>query len=125
MERSGSDLTHLIERLEAFEERAEVTLDALFARIANPTTGCFLNGNSKLVPGVEVNGELHPREGVRIKQKMMVLADTYDSSGRLTFTCAAHFLPDVFYGYETFTILTGGGAALAQIAKIRVYPKLW
>jgi hypothetical protein len=125
MERSGSDLTHLIERLEAFEEQAGVTLDALFARIANPCGGCFLNGQGQLLPGVEVNGELHPREGLSLNQKMKVFADTYDSSGHLTFSRAVHFFPDVFYGYETFTILTGGGAAPAQIAKIRVYPKLW
>jgi len=64
-----SDVTHLIERLEAFEERVDVRLEALFAH--NSETSGYLT----------VNGEVHPREGATIKQDIGVHVDAYDCFG--------------------------------------------
>lgn len=104
------DATHLIERLEAFEERVGVRLEALFAHIDEHN---FLR----------VNGELHPREGATIKQDVVVHVDAYDSSGRLV--ANGHgFIPDSdkFFGFAAFSALVN--LPIRGLSKIRVYPKM-
>ena len=62
------DVTHLIERLEAFEERVGVRLEALFAHIDE-------------YGDLTVRGEVHPREGATIKENIIVEMGAYDSLG--------------------------------------------
>ena len=52
------DITHLIERLEAIEERVGVRLEAIFAYVYIEYDG---------LPVLTVNGEVQPREGATIK----------------------------------------------------------
>jgi hypothetical protein len=116
----SSDVTHLLERLEVFEEEAGVRLEALYAFL-DGSTGWGGEG-STFIPQVCVNGELHLRSGEKLIEPVSVHAATYDLSGRLVHATSQTFLPKTFYGYETFSLATGG-IPPSQIARIRVYPK--
>ena len=100
------DITHLIERLEVFEERMAVRLDALFAKSENG----FLT----------VNFELHSRDGNLLKTDTKVVVTVYDAAGRLLAQDRNQSYVADFFGFETysFSIQVPG-----QIAKIRVLPK--
>ncbi len=102
------DATHLIERLEAFEERVGVRLEALFAYIENDY--------------LTVNGEMHPREGSTIEQDIVVHVDAYDSLGRLVAKTETTLSADGFFGFEAFHTLEQ--LPIRGLSKIRVYPKL-
>jgi hypothetical protein len=104
------DVTHRIERLEAFEERVGVRLEALFAHYE--LLSCYLT----------VNGEVHPREGTTIKQSIAVHVDAYDSSGRLVAKSRTSLLADDFFGFAAFQELVK--LPIADLSKIRVYPKV-
>jgi hypothetical protein len=114
------DLTHLIERLEAFEDRAGVRLDALYAKLDGNTVWKI---DGKDEPGIRINGEIHPREGTSLKQSVTLFAEGYDGLGRLFCTKSSQpFLPQTFFGYETFSLVVGGIPA-KDVVKIRLYPK--
>lgn len=102
------DVTHLIERLEAFEERVGVRLEALFAHIS-------------ALGFLTVNGEAHPREGATIKETVDLHVDAYDSSGRLVAMSRARVEADKFFGFATFYAVAE--LPIRVLSKIRVYPK--
>ena len=104
------DVTHLIERLEAFEERMGVRLEALFAHIDE-------------YGGLTVNGELHSREGATIEQDIKLHADVYDSSGRLVAIGIERIEADKFFGFEAVSVVAT--LPIRELSKIRVYPKKW
>lgn len=64
------DISHLMERVELFEDRLGVRLEGLFARMDD-------DGD------IRVNGELHSRDGVELDQDIVVVVLVYDGSGRL------------------------------------------
>jgi hypothetical protein len=101
------DVTHLLEQLEAFEERCAVTLEALFAEFEDQ----FL----------WVKGEVRPRDGSQLKQDVSIIVDVYDQQKRLISRGEHRVWAESFLGFETFEIITGGSS---EIAKIRIYPKL-
>ena len=113
-----NDLTNKLERLETFEERLGVRLDALFA-FKGWTSGPFGNGDE----GVWVTGELHPRDGVHLKQDLQVVLDVVDGDGRVVAISELCFQKDKFYGFESFRI--SALVAHGCISKIRLYPKQW
>jgi hypothetical protein len=104
------DATHLIERLEAFEERVGVRLEALFAYIRPD------------IDWLQVNGELHPREGATLKENIAVHVAAYDSSGRLVAKSQATLLADEFFRFEALE--TSAQLPIRGLSKIRVYPKV-
>ncbi len=109
------DCTHLIERLEAFEERMGVRLEALFAdwdKNYTPPTSY-----------VKLRGELYPREGNIIEQRISVVVDVYDAAGRLVGHSDNSFDPEKFFGFETFESYNRFEVPKLKISKIRVYPK--
>ena len=97
------DVTHLIERLEAFEDRMAVRLDALFAK--------------QEAGDLTVNFELHSRDGSRLKEDTKMVVTVYDAAGRLLAQLSNQSYVEAFFGFETysFSIRVPG-----QIAKIRV-----
>ena len=105
------DLTHLIERLEAFEERMGVRLEALFMSRNS--------GESHL----KLMGELHPMEGSQIQQSIELVADVYDGLGRVVDRGSKHFFAANFFGFETFEFWLGENIPNSTISKIRLYPK--
>lgn len=107
------DVTHLIERLEAFEERIGVRLEALFAHIEECMgETAYLN----------VKGEVHPREGATIKESIYVHVDACDSSGRLVAMNNDGIEADKFFGFEAFEVEMR--LPIRELSKIRVYPKM-
>lgn len=114
------DQTKKLERLEAFEERLGVRLEALYATISE-SSGYTVD--DAFLPGICVTGELHPKDGTTIAQRVKIVADAYDAEGRVICTSGISCSdPETFFGYETFEVLVGGIPA-EQIKKIRVYPK--
>jgi hypothetical protein len=110
----SGDITHLIERLEAFEDRSGVSLEGLYADINSDTyRGNFYS--------LDINGELHPREGTELDQDIELVATAYDTSGRVIGVGKDYFKSESFFGFEAFSlsILINGIPA----AKVRVYPK--
>lgn len=102
------DITKLLERLEAFEERLGVTLEGLFASI----------DQNKYIT---VNGEIHPREGTQLTQNVQLVVSAYDSSGRVLNTASNYFRADSFFGFETFSITLVPSPV--AVSKVRIYPK--
>lgn len=110
------DVTNLIERLEAFEERMGVRLEALFADWDN-------NGFKPPSTFLKLNGELHTREGNKIQQNISLVVDIYDGAGRLVGRNDQSFYAENFFGFETFQIEQLLEVPKLTISKIRLYPK--
>jgi hypothetical protein len=107
------DVTHLIERLGAFEDHLNVRLEALNASF-------FLGATDKVL-WLRVCGELHASDGVALKYNVKVVVDAYDSGGKILSTgwqCLSD--SEKFYGFETFMIHIN---VSGPVAKVRVYPK--
>ena len=106
----NKDVSHLIERLEAFEDRLGVSLEGLYASI---------DGRHGYVT---VNGELHPREGTQLNHDIEVVVSLYDSDGRVLGVQTESIRADSFFGFEAFSRMLGP-VGDPPIAKIRIYPK--
>lgn len=106
----SKDVTHLVERLEAFEDRLGVSLEGLYA------------AQDKERDSIEVNGELHPRGGTELDNDVDVVVTLYDSGGRVLETRTEYIDSDNFFGFETFSVYLSGAADL-PVSKIRIYPK--
>lgn len=104
------DITNLIERLKAFEERLEVTLEGLFASLSDSNY-------------ITVNGELHPRDGDQLTQDIQLVISAHDSVGRVLNTQVENFSQDSFFGFETFSVTLWPPDV--PVVKIRIYPKSW
>lgn len=106
----NKDVSHLIERLEAFEDRLDVSLQGLFASLDTE------------YGGIDVNGELHPREGTELNQDVEIVATLYDSAGRVTGVTSRYMDSDNFFGFEAFSVRFSETNE-PPVAKIRIYPK--
>lgn len=108
-----SDVTDLIERLDALEERSNVRFEALSALFFIDPSGPHY---------VRVCGEIHPRDGLEIGHQLKIAVTVYDTTSRVMNTGSCYVsAPEKFYGFEAFQIdLNAGGG---RIAKIRLYPQ--
>lgn len=106
------DVTNRIERIEEFEERAGVRLEAIFA-CQDPE-----------VSSLQVNGELHPRGGTAIEQDLVLEMAAYDDKGRLVGKTEEHIFKDEGYGFQTFGLFLHVPIPINTIAKIRLIPRL-
>ena len=104
------DITHLLERLEAFEDRFELRFNAMSA---------FIDEFNEVV----IMAELHPREGMQLKQPVLVSFDGYDAAGRIVAGTACHIKPDKFYGYYSF--IARFKTPVAGLTQIRMFPQPW
>ena len=86
------NMTHLIERLEVFEERAGVRLDA-----PGPTQTRLRQ--TRVVVSLYVMGELHPRDGTTLENDVDVAITVYDSDGKILRNNAERFAADEFFGF--------------------------
>lgn len=105
----GRDVTDLIERLEAFEDRLDVSLEGLFAKLY------------KDIDRINLNGEIHPRIGAKLHKDVKLVATVYDSDGRVIETSSTYFFADSYFGFEVFSLPLDIGDI--QPVKIRVYPQ--
>lgn len=110
--RCGGDFTRLIERLEAFEDRLKVRLEALKVDVGEST-----DGNDS----VWVSGELHPHDGAEIGENIQLIVDILDDKGRVVNRESYVFIREKFFGFESFLVTII--ASPDEISKIRVYPK--
>jgi TM2 domain-containing membrane protein YozV len=103
------DLSDLLERFEAAEDRLGVRLEGIFARMDQE------NGRIRL------NGELHAREGGELGRDIEVVATVHDASGRVVDKRSTDFRSGSFFAFEAFSLSMEAGEEMP--AKIRVYPK--
>lgn len=106
-----TDITNLVERLELFEDRLDVRIEAVYAYSEQIGGNCY----------VYVNGELHPRGGAQLSQDIIVNVDFLDPAGRVLAATAQGFSSESFYGFETFSLCVNVGGA--DVSKVRLYPK--
>ena len=104
------NITHLIERLELFEERLGVRLERLSA-----IRGYRVDND------LMVSGELHAKPGRTLKETIELVVVVYDYSGRVIGLTRRTFVKGRFLGFEQFSERLSG--FVAPLAKVRVYPK--
>jgi len=107
-----TDVTELIERLEAFEDRVSVRLESLSA---------FLQVIGDDFVGLKVRGELQPQSGTELEQDVELIVAVYDASSRVVGTDSEYFEASEFFGFETFEIFFQVDSD--EISRVRVYPK--
>jgi hypothetical protein len=101
------DLTTNLERLEVFEDRLGVRLEAL---------SCFLDEY-----GLTVNGEAHAVNGTALGQDTSLVVAAYDDAGRIVASTTHDISADDFFGLDTFEIILRVPVNL--VTRVRVYPK--
>jgi hypothetical protein len=112
MARAKTDVTNMIERLEAFEERFAVRLEGLHAEhIGAADSGRLI-----------VQGELHARSGAELKQNIQITVAVYDTSSRLIGTASSHVWAKTFFGFDIFKV-TIFRLERDDIDRVRVFPK--
>ncbi len=110
--RCDGDFTRLIERLEVFEDRLKVRLEAIKVDVGKSTDG---------YDGVWVSGELHPHHGVEIGEDIQLIVDILDDKGRVANKNDYVFIRDNFFGFESFMVMVI--VSTKDVSKIRIYPK--
>jgi hypothetical protein len=79
-----------IERLEAFEDRLGVTIEGLFA--------CIQSNQF-----IEINGELHCREGNELNQDIQLVLSAHNASGSVLNATTTTIRANSFFGLEIFS----------------------
>ena len=105
------DVSALLERLEAFEDRLSLRLESLSAYLD------IYDDWSNLW----VRGELHPKSGVHLVQPVELVVAAYDSASRVVGTTTRHFDTGSFFGFEVFEVLVI--IPVTKLSRIRVYPE--
>lgn len=82
-----TDITNLIERLEAFEDRLGVRLESLSAKFEQYDDTGF----------VKVLGELHPQSGTTLQKDIELIVAAYDSSSRIVGTGSTYLEASGFF----------------------------
>ena len=107
------DVTDLLERLEAFEDRLGVRLEAMSAQLDVV--------DDDEVAYVVIQGELHPKSGTELEQSIELIVAVYDSASRVVATGTKHFYSSDFFGFEIFKISVEIYAT--KLTRIIVQPK--
>lgn len=110
---SERDITHLVERVEAFEARCGVTLGGLFATLEGPDH----DGDYT----VTVNGEVRPAGGDEVENDLQLSLAIYDGAGRVVGKADTYLSAASFFGFETVSLTTYVKGV--RPAKLRFFPK--
>ncbi len=102
------NLLKRIERLEAFEERLEVSIQNISIKVENYIT---------------LFCELHPINGTSIEEDINIECVIYDKEGLVIDKTSASIDSDDFFGFEILEMNFFGDNIGEQINKIRIYPK--
>ena len=108
----ATDVTNMIERLEAFEERASVRLESLGA-VLLPVSGDLVY--------LKVRGELHPQSGTELLRDVELVFAAYDASSKIIGTSSCRFHTEGFFGFEIFE--TTVQLHVNILKRIRIIPK--
>lgn len=106
------DLTNNIERLEVFEDRMGVRLEALYCSQERDDDGDYW---------LSLSGEIHCSEGTQLKSDTSLALAAYDESGRVIKTSATYFMQEEFFGFDVFSFFESLNDSRAS--RIRVFPK--
>lgn len=110
---AAKDITNLIERLEAFEDRLNVRLEAMSAQLDEISDDAIY---------LEVRGELHPKDGMELGHDHLVLVvAAYDSDSRVIGTTKEYFTKENFFGFNVFNISVS--VPVNSLKRIRIYPE--
>lgn len=106
------DVTSLLERLEAFEDRLGVRLESLSAE---------LNVIDDESIYLTVRGEFHPISGATLSQNIALVVAVYDSASRVVATGSQIFCESDFFGFEVFEVLIH--LTEEKLTRVRIHPK--
>lgn len=97
-----------VERLEAFEERFEISIQ---------------NISFKIESFITLFCEVHPVNGTSIKEDFEIECVIYDIDGLVLDKKKSYIDSDTFFGFEVIELNFFGDDVSKQISKIRIYPK--
>lgn len=95
------DITNLIERLDVFEEKAGIRLEALSASIE-------IYDSQKGIYRAKVLGELHPRDGTELRSDVSVNITAHDGEGRVVSKATHYVSAKGFFGFVPFEVQLHG-----------------
>lgn len=110
---SKKDITSLVQRLDAFEERLGVRIEALSAFESNEEYEDEVD--------IKVRGELHSTSGTNLEDDINLELSVYDSEGRVISTGSDWIEAESFFGFHTFEIVCY--VTPGTVKKLRVIPK--
>jgi hypothetical protein len=122
-----NDVSHLVERLEAFEERLGLSLQGLFAYRYNAY--CTWQDHGEVISGDEprltLSGEVVAAEKPAFGSGFYVVGVAYDSFDRVVRTRSDAFTGAYFLGFGVFSITIEILGEAAELSRIRVYPQAY
>lgn len=101
-----------IERLDAFEERLNVSIEKLSIKVDSDNSGWF-----------NLLGEIHPRVDVAINERIELICILYDKEGGILLQKSKTLYPENFYGFEVFDFVIQEYGIASEVGSIRIYPK--
>ena len=110
---SRKDITSLLQRLDAFEERLGVRLEALSAFESKE--------EFQDEADITVRGELHSVNGTNLDQDINLELSVFDAEGRIIETGIDWIQAESFFGFHTFQITCYAPPGTTQ--KLRLVPK--
>lgn len=108
------DVTNLIEKLELFEERAGIRIEAMSAFVEKKSSDPYRS--------IQVHGEIYPSQGIELNNDVLIKMMVYDSMGRMVKTSEELYKANDFYGFEAISIWDY--IPQVNISKIRIIPKI-
>jgi hypothetical protein len=106
------DLTNNIERLEVFEDRSGVRLEALYCSQQRGDDGDYR---------LSLSGEIHCSDGTELESDISLTLAIYDERGRVIETSEVTFFQSDFFGFDVFSFYEVLGNEKAT--RIRLFPK--
>lgn len=109
------DITDRVERLEIFEDRLDVRIEAVFASINGPDDDDEYE--------VQVNGELHKVSGTELEEDQIIelVLSLYDDLGRIRVTKSDYIYAKEFFGFQVFSF--DFYTELGNPSRLRLIPK--
>ena len=93
---SKKDITSLVQRLDAFEERLGVRIEAMSAFQSEKDSDGEVN--------IVVRGELHAVSGTSLDNDVDLEISVFAADGRVVETASDYIESDSFFGFHTFQI---------------------
>lgn len=109
-----ANITSCIERIESFEDKLGISLDALRAVVSD-------EGDCSGEYRLQITGELMSTSGGELECPLSLVYAVYDDSGSIIDTNDRYFNDDDFMGFEIFDFTTY--LESNNIQKIRLFPK--
>ncbi len=109
---SKKDITEIVQRLDAFEDRLGVRIEAMSAFESKD--------EYEDEAEITVRGELHSVHGTSLDQNVTLGVYVYDAEGRVIETASRYIVAKSFFGFHTFEISCYVTPGIAK--RIRLVP---